>query len=506
MATAAVAEEPQGLQSHPGNSTEAGKEIPGISPAPVVKKTIGHRGVDQTGKTVYKKTPSWALQGAIQLGITHTVCSLAHKSERDVLLQDFEEVESIYFPGEGSSHTPAHHYGDFRFKTYAPIAFRYFREMFCIQPDDYMCSLCSEDLIELSNSGASGSLFYLSHDDQFIMKTVQRKEAEFLQKLLPGYFMNLNQNKRTLLPKFYGLYCIQTNGTNIRIVVMNNLLPSSVQLHLKFDLKGSTYNRRASSKERAKALPTFKDLDFLQDMPDGMLLDPDMYNAFCKTVQRDCLVLQSFKIMDYSLLLGINVVDHAGGETMQTEPAAERRKPQNQKFLYSTPMEAIQAEARDAGSPGSHDPTGGIPARNSKGQRLLIYIGIIDILQSYRFVKMLEHTWKALVQDADSVSVHRPDFYADRFQKFMCNTVFKKIQLKTSPSKRRHSTLRKTDSGTAQQAEQSSSQNQNKQLIVKDESQQPVIKDEKNSADKEDGSQENGVEETPKSSEANGKT
>lgn len=26
----------------------------------------------------------------------------------------------------------------------------------------------------------------------------------------------------------------------------------------------------------------------------------------------------------------------------------------------------------------------------------------------------------------DTVSVHRPSFYADRFQKFMCNTVFKK--------------------------------------------------------------------------------
>lgn len=29
---------------------------------------------------------------------------------------------------------------------------------------------------------------------------------------------------------------------------------------------------------------------------------------------------------------------------------------------------------------------GGIPARNNKGERLLIYIGIIDILQSYRSV------------------------------------------------------------------------------------------------------------------------
>lgn len=101
---------------------------------------------------------------------------------------------------------------------------------------------------------------------------------------------NLNQNPRTLLPKFYGLYCVQAGGKNIRIVVMNNLLPRSVKMHIKYDLKGSTYKRRASQKEREKPLPTFKDLDFLQDIPDGLFLDADMYNALCKTLQRDCLV------------------------------------------------------------------------------------------------------------------------------------------------------------------------------------------------------------------------
>ncbi len=80
----------------------------------------------------------------------------------------------------------------------------------------------------------------------------------------------------------------------------------------------------------------------------------------------------------------------------------------------------------------------------------------------FRLVKKLEHSWKALLHDGvclvlhikhcmktnytnvfcalylffslhylmfplqDTVSVHRPSFYADRFQKFMCNTVFKK--------------------------------------------------------------------------------
>ncbi|XP_063213429.1 phosphatidylinositol 4-phosphate 5-kinase type-1 alpha isoform X3 [Chroicocephalus ridibundus] len=417
-------------------------EMPGSSGQPgsqTIKK--GHRGVDSTGETTYKKTTSSALKGAIQLGITHTVGSLSTKPERDVLMQDFYVVESIFFPSEGSNLTPAHHYNDFRFKTYAPVAFRYFRELFGIRPDDYLYSLCSEPLIELSNSGASGSLFYVSSDDEFIIKTVQHKEAEFLQKLLPGYYMNLNQNPRTLLPKFYGLYCVQAGGKNIRIVVMNNLLPRSVKMHLKYDLKGSTYKRRASQKEREKVFPTYKDLDFMQDIPDGLFLDSDMYNALCKTLQRDCLVLQSFKIMDYSLLVAIHNIDLAQREHAMADGTSQTdmRRPAAQKALYSTAMESIQGEARRGGTIETDDQMGGIPARNAKGERLLLYIGIIDVLQSYRFVKKLEHSWKALVHDGDTVSVHRPSFYAERFQRFMCNTAFKKIPLKPSPSKKSRS-------------------------------------------------------------------
>lgn len=47
-------------------------------------------------------------------------------------------------------------------------------------------SMCDTPLRELSNPGASGSIFYLTSDDEFIIKTVQHKEGEFLQKLLPG--------------------------------------------------------------------------------------------------------------------------------------------------------------------------------------------------------------------------------------------------------------------------------------------------------------------------------
>merc|ERR550519_2445680 len=115
-----------------------------------------------------------------------------------------------------------------------------------------MISICNENLRELSNPGASGSIFYLTKDDEFILKTVSGKEAEFLQKLLPGYYMNLQQNPHTLLPKFFGMFCYQCNQKNIRLIVMNNLLPTSIQMHLKFDLKGSTFKRKASKHEKAK--------------------------------------------------------------------------------------------------------------------------------------------------------------------------------------------------------------------------------------------------------------
>lgn len=152
--------------------------------------------------------------------------------------------------------------------------------------------------------------------------------------------MNLNQNPRTLLPKFFGLYCLQTsNSKNIRLVVMNNLLPSFVKMHLKYDLKGSTFKRKASKAERAKKSPTYKDLDFMEQHPNGIFLEAETYNALIKTIQRDCTVLESFKIMDYSLLLGVHNLDISS-----KEKANERKK-------QKTPnAEDSELEDDDAGS------------------------------------------------------------------------------------------------------------------------------------------------------------
>ncbi|CAL7946168.1 unnamed protein product [Xylocopa violacea] len=428
------------------------------------ERKIGHRRVGVGGEITYKKIQTTQIMGSIQLGIQHAVGGLASKPERDLLMQDFMTVETTNFPSEGSNHTPAHHFSEFKFKNYAPIAFRYFRDLFGIQPDDFLMSMCSAPLRELSNPGASGSIFYLTDDDEFIIKTVQHKEGEFLQTLLPGYYMNLNQNPRTLLPKFFGLYCYRCNSKNVRLVAMNNLLPSSVKLHQKYDLKGSTYKRKASKLERSKSSPTYKDLDFMEHHPEGIFLEADTYSALVKTIQRDCRVLESFKIMDYSLLVGIHNLDQAAREKAQEQrlsasadeevgevggesaglTQAEREREREERIgasalnrsrsinrqrlvAHSTAMESIQAESEPIDEEDDVPSPGGIPARNARGERLLLFLGIIDILQSYRLKKKLEHTLKSMIHDGDTVSVHRPGFYAQRFQDFMAKTVFKKI-------------------------------------------------------------------------------
>ena len=62
-------------------------------------------------------------------------------------------IDTVYFTKDGLlQKTPAHNYSEFRFRTYASLAFRRFRELFKIETDMYLASLCSEPMIEVRHS------------------------------------------------------------------------------------------------------------------------------------------------------------------------------------------------------------------------------------------------------------------------------------------------------------------------------------------------------------------
>lgn len=58
---------------------------------------------------------------------------------------------------------------------------------------------------------------------------------------------------RTLLPHYLGMYRLTVNNAETYWIVMRNVLSSSVQVHRKFDLKGSTVDRAASHKEKVSS-------------------------------------------------------------------------------------------------------------------------------------------------------------------------------------------------------------------------------------------------------------
>lgn len=569
-----------GKLSHKVRSDSTGDEADfqaGLSAKTPKKHTekTGHRRVDlDTGETSYKKVKSNELMSAIQMGLRQSIGAIQQRKECDLLLRDFDEVESLYYPREGTSATPPHRFSNFKFYSYAPLAFRHFRKAFGIDTSDFLMSLCDGPLRELENAGASGSIFYKSHDDMFIIKTIQKGEHNFLRKLLPGYYMNLVQNKRTLLPKFFGHFCYQTAlGKNIRFIVMNNLLPSNLTYYETYDLKGSTHGRKASEYELSKKKPTLKDMDFRDRHNIGIRLTPETYNKLVNTMRRDCLVLESFKIMDYSLLVGVHntvrdtnsrvdkqhdsgqdggereaasapprvlvvsgrVGAHASllnGEYIRLSPIGsdtrysfkkhegeERgvlifydpkheywcmvRESAKDKMIaylpwagespvaatgvwsvvdetgkyvqdekltlaakdardavderlkppaFSSLSEAIESDEDDrrpstpepvlagvaAGTAGSasgaseRNLQGGVVCYNEQNEKCFLFLGIIDVLQSYVVKKKLEHTWKALIYDGDTVSVHKPGFYSNRFLQFMSERVFQPLKTPTA--------------------------------------------------------------------------
>lgn len=77
---------------------------------------------------------------SIQLGIQYSLSALGKYDERDLLMQDFMTVETVSFPKNGSQTTPAHSFSDFTFRTVAPLAFRYFLNLFGIRREDFLVS------------------------------------------------------------------------------------------------------------------------------------------------------------------------------------------------------------------------------------------------------------------------------------------------------------------------------------------------------------------------------
>ncbi|KAH9713102.1 phosphatidylinositol 4-phosphate 5-kinase 2 [Citrus sinensis] len=307
---------------------------------------------------------------------------------RELRQSDFEPKEKFWtrFPPEGSKFTPPHQSMDFRWKDYCPMVFRHLRELFAIDPADYMLAICGDDALrELSSPGKSGSFFYLTQDDRFMIKTVKKSEVKVLIRMLPSYYQHVCQYKNTLVTKFFGVHCVKpVGGQKTRFIVMGNLFCSEYRIHRRFDLKGSSYGRITDKpEEEIDETTTLKDLD----LDFVFRLDRSWFQELIRQIDRDCEFLEAERIMDYSLLIGLHFRDDYSGDEMKMGPHLRN---------HSTPSRS-GGEVFD----------------------VVLYFGIIDILQDYDISKKLEHAYKSLQVDPSSISAVDPKLYSKRFRDFI---------------------------------------------------------------------------------------
>ncbi|KAL9245524.1 hypothetical protein vseg_019168 [Gypsophila vaccaria] len=404
-------------------------------------------GGRKVGEVVGIGHRSYDLMLCFRAGIRYSVEKYSLIS-RELKFSDFDPCVKHWtrFPPEGSKLTPAHKSTEFRWKDYCPVVFMHLRDLFQVEAEEYMSAICGNDGVrELSSPGKSGSFFFITQDDKFMIKTVKKSEVKVLLGMLPSYFQHVYRYENSLLTKFYGVHCVKpAGGQKTRFIVMGNLFCSEHRIHRRFDLKGSRHGRTIDKTEdEIDETTTLKDLD----LDFVFRLQKNWHQELIQQIERDCEFLETENIMDYSLLVGIHFRNHNTGDKMRLSPLrGNENEYQNEKYVdlhrfLETEFEDIdlvlagrQSSNRlGADMPGraerlarsdfnQHilgDNENLMPYLNSEIYEVILYMGIIDILQDYDMTKRLERAYKSLHTNPTSISAVDPKLYSKRFRNFI---------------------------------------------------------------------------------------
>lgn len=144
----------------------------------------------------------------------------------------------------------------------------------------------------------------------------------------------MSTHPHSLIAKYFGLHkltLISKKGPfpvqKFYFVIMKNIFRTYRELHLKFDLKGSTHGRITKVKENRKIkYKILKDLNF-KNMNLKMKLSEEKAEKLREILYNDSQFLSSINIIDYSLLIGIHLkegnqllenLSGGGGGTLET--------------------------------------------------------------------------------------------------------------------------------------------------------------------------------------------
>ena len=312
---------------------------------------------------------------------------------------------------------------------YAPRAFYYLRNLEKIDLDKMI-----ESFLPKNNSqgikrspGKSGSFFISTDDNKYMIKTLKSDELELLKHaFLKQYVEHIRNNPNSLLCRLYGMYnIILGQGDEILIIVMRNVIGDfKDNTIVKFDLKGSTYKRKANF-DMSNNNNVMKDLDF-NEFEKKLMLSLSSIKNLRDITTKDSKFLCKSELMDYSLFLvkltlskeeaedafGDNITERQDNDVIQiiSDNKNKRKNRKMKKITYH-------------GEGNLHDVTHYkqylFP---SLTQGTAYIISIIDYFQIFNFFKCVESSLKTSFfqkKKVKAISCVDPVTYSNRFIRYI---------------------------------------------------------------------------------------
>ncbi|XP_061719726.1 phosphatidylinositol 5-phosphate 4-kinase type-2 alpha isoform X2 [Cydia pomonella] len=372
-------------------------------------------------------------------GVNHTINELSHVSIPVMLLpDDFRAYSKLKVDNHlfNKENMPSH----FKVKEYCPLVFRNLRERFGIDDLDYKESLTRSQPIPDDSSGKSGAKFYQSYDRLFILKTLTSEEVERMHSFLKHYHPYIvERHGKTLLPQYLGMYRLTVDGIEHYLVATRNVFSNHLNIHRKYDLKGSTVDREASEKELEKELPTLKDNDFIKQ---GVRIDigDAAKDKLLETLTADVEFLTKLHLMDYSLLLGMHECGRGEAEAEAAQQAEQDSEPESEtdsdtdnrhgdRWGFTTPPDSPRGAA-----PGARALYAGIipeidiyaiPSQEGAPKKEIYFVALIDVLTHYGVKKQAAKAAKTVKygSNVDGISTCDPEQYGKRFIEFVAKAI-----------------------------------------------------------------------------------
>ena len=326
--------------------------------------------------------------------------------------------------------------------------------------------------------GRSGATFFFTRDNKYVLKSISQGNALTFIHNFPKFFTYiLANNENSLMVRIFGLYKIKVKGfENTYFILMENLMENLVD-HLilrLYDLKGSKFQRNQDNfktdlQDQNQILKSIfgenlnsnlqnisddfltdqimivrgKDCDFIESSDVFITLKKEDKIEFISTLEDDVKFFIECNLMDYSLIF-IKALKN---------PFIEK-----DKFTELEKQEPIQINNENfENNVNSQNPTKKIQINNENSQineykqvtnnkennrtihshnyrkyrnyespdgKYIYSLAIVDFLQSYHFLKIMETQIKSIFQEKPhEISCVDPHYYGERFLKFIISVI-----------------------------------------------------------------------------------